>query len=174
MARDTHTPRPSWTPRSSDILEGMKRGGPLKRRTPLRSKTRIRKRSRSDLAKAKDTLWELCKSITRRRYGNICYTCCKSGLEGSNWHTGHFLTDATCSTELSYDLKNLRPQCYHCNINLSGNWIEFERRLIADHDSSYVADLKQRNQDTKGLKYDISWYQRKILEYRNILNIIKV
>lgn len=133
------------------------------KRTPLRRK------SKTPLAKAKDQLWELCKKITRDRYGNTCYTCHKQGLEGSNWHTGHFLTDSTCSTELSYDLRNLRPQCYHCNINLSGNWVTFETRLIADHGAAYVEELKQRNQATKGKKYDILWYLSKIEEYRGLM-----
>lgn len=166
----------------------MKRS-PLKRHTPLRAftpiqahtglkahtKIRLRattkrpRRVKSPLAKAKDALWELCKQITRATYGNVCYTCYQDGLHGSNWHTGHFITDSVCSTELSYDLKNLRPQCYHCNINLSGNWVEFERRLIDDHGQAYIDELKLRNRETKGLHYGILWYQAKIAEYENLV-----
>lgn len=133
------------------------------KRTPLRRK------SKTPLAKAKDKLWELCKKITRLQYGNICYTCGKTGLEGSNWHTGHYITDSVCSAELSYALDNLRPQCYHCNINLSGNWPSFETNLLRDHGRKYIENLKKRNQATKGLKYDILWYQAKIQEYEALL-----
>ena len=132
-------------------------------------RTKLRRKSRTPLAKIKDELWELCKQITRKRYGNRCYTCLKGPLEGSNWQTGHFITDATCSTELSYDLKNLRPQCYSCNINKSGNWVVFETKMIEFEGQEYVDELKRRNYATKGKKYDIIWYQNKIEEYKKIL-----
>lgn len=130
----------------------------------------MRRKSKTPLAKAKDQLWILCRMIIRKVYGNTCYTCGKGGLEGSNWQTGHFITDSTCSTELSYDLENLRPQCYHCNINLSGNWVKFEENLIRDHGKKYIETLKLRNRDTKGLQYDILWYQKKVNNYQQFLD----
>jgi len=114
-------------------------------------------------------LWELCKTLTRERYGNTCYTCRKGPLTGSNWHTGHFITKSICSTELAYDLKNLRPQCYHCNINLSGNWPAFEARLLAEEGQAYVNDLKDRNRATKGQKFGTPWLIKKAEEYRALL-----
>jgi len=145
------------------------------RRTPLKTSLNTpaprKRKTKSDLAKAKAKLWELCKTITRLRYGNTCYTCNKTGLEGSNWHTGHYVTKSTCSAELAYDLRNLRPQCYQCNINLSGNWVAFEHRLVIDCGQSYVNDLKRRNRDTKGRKFDILWYQRKAVEYTRLLEL---
>ncbi len=146
---------------------------PKQGKNPVKTILAHKKRKiKTPLKKAKDKLWTLCKEITRKYHGNTCYTCGKKGLEGSNWHTGHFLTDSTCSTELSYDLRNLRPQCYHCNINLSGNWIAFEERLRADHGQKYIDELKQRNRDTKGLSYRIDWYEDKILLYTVVLKKI--
>lgn len=114
-------------------------------------------------------LWELCKTLTRAKYGNTCYTCGKTGLEGANWHTGHFITKSICSTELAYDLANLRPQDYHCNINLSGNWPVFEANLIRDHGQGYVDELKNRNRETKGRKFGTPWVLAKIDEYQLLL-----
>lgn len=68
---------------------------------------------------------------------------------------------------MRYDLGNLRPQCYACNIHRSGNWISFEAHLIAD--GIDVAELKQRNERTKGQKYDVLFYQDKIAEYTSLL-----
>lgn len=133
------------------------------KRTPLRRK------SKTPLAKKKDHLWELCKQLTRKVHGYNCYTC---GAYSDAPHTGHFITDSTCSTELSYDLRNLRPQCYRCNIHLSGNWISYEAHLIRDHGQGYVDELKTRNQKTKGLQYDSSWYDAKISEYEALLETI--
>ena len=118
------------------------------------------------LKKLKNELWELCKKLTRKIHGNHCYTC---GVYVRYPHTGHYITKSTCSTELAYDLKNLRPQCYVCNIFKSGNWVIFEANLIRDHGKMYISDLKKRNFDTKGLMYRDDWYIKKITEYKALL-----
>lgn len=159
----------------------MKRGGFLKRRTPLKAKTPLRTRKTAPgrakprkkaptITKLKKILWELCKQITRRRYGNTCYSCGKTGLEGGNWQTGHFITSSTCSTELRYALDNLRPQCYHCNINLSGNWIAYEQHLKREKGVDFIQYLKDANQKTKGLQYDTLWYENMIEYYTELLH----
>lgn len=125
-----------------------------------------KKRERSALSIAKDALWRECKRIIRAKYGNTCYTCGKSGLEGAQWHTGHFIASSVCSVELRYALENLRPQCWRCNINLSGNWIAYEAHLIEDHGQGYVDALKERNRTTKGKQYTLRWYLDKIEEYK--------
>lgn len=147
------------------------------KRSYFKKKVKVKnKKQKNPLKLLKDELWELCKQLTRKFFGYSCYTC-DDYVEFP--HTGHFITDSICSTELSYDLKNLRPQCYRCNIHLSGNWVEFERRLIEDCGEKYVNELKERNNltkrtglDSKGIKYDEFWYKSKIEEYRNLLNKI--
>lgn len=119
--------------------------------------------------KPSKALWELCKRIIRASYPNTCYTCGKIGLEGANWHTGHFIAKSVCSSELAYDLKNLRPQCYHCNINLSGNWLAFEAHLFLDHGQEYIDELKERNRATKGKSYGTIYLLKKIEEYKLLL-----
>lgn len=123
------------------------------------------KRKKSPATKQKEKLWELCKQIIRKRWGNTCYTCGAQGLEGSNWHTGHFITKSLCSTELAYSLDNLRPQCYACNIHRSGNWVAYEANMIRDNGAKWVEALKQRNRDTIGNKYGSYWIAQKIEEY---------
>jgi hypothetical protein len=144
----------------------MKQTG-FKSKTPLRgSKSPPKKRKKSSpLQLAKKKLWEECKRITRGKYGNVCYTCGKEGLEGSNWHTGHFISSSICSVYMRYHLDNLRPQCYNCNINKSGNWLAFENHLKKD--GIDPDELKQKNEDTKGKQYDILYYENKLQEYKN-------
>lgn len=144
----------------------MRRGGFLKRKTPLTAKPTKTRRVKTPLAKTKKALWDECRRITRERYGNTCYTCGRTGLEGSNWQTGHFISSSICSVFLRYHLDNLRPQCYNCNINKSGNWIAFEAHLIVDKGRTFPEWLKQMNQDTKNEQYDILWYEAKLEEYR--------
>lgn len=118
---------------------------PLKRRVAKSSTPKRRKVSTPEKL-LKKKLWQLCKVIIRAKYGNDCYTCGKSGLVGSNWHTGHFIPSATCGLYLRYDLRNLRPQCFDCNINLGGNGSAFYRRLMADEGSDYVERLFEDKQ----------------------------
>lgn len=131
-----------------------------------------KRRKKSDLAKVKAKLWELCRLITRREYGDHCYTCGKGPLTGSSYQTGHFITSSICSVELRYDLKNLAVQCFNCNIDKSGNWVVFERLLREKHGDAYVEELKARNLATKGITYPLSWFQDKIIQYQNIYESI--
>lgn len=124
------------------------------------------RRKKTELKKAKERLWRLCRIITLGRYGNVCYTSGKVIPKGI--HVGHFIASSVCSAELRYSLDNLRPQSYHENINCSGNWIEYERRLKEEKGAGFVEALKKRNYATKGMKADILWYKKKIKEYENI------
>jgi len=124
----------------------------------------------SNLAKLKKQLWQLCREITIKRDGSDCYTCPSQNLSGSSRHLGHFISSSICSTELRYDLKNLRIQCYSCNIHKSGNWLAYENRLIRENGENYVVELKQRNEQTKGTMYRDEFYTKKIAEYQGILS----
>lgn len=124
-----------------------------------------KRRKKGETTKLKETLWQLCRALTKKYYGITCYTCGKEIPKGI--HTGHFITSSTCSVDLRYHLGNLRPQCYHCNINLSGNWVAFEAALIKEGND--IELLKQRNKETKGKVYDVAWFQAKIKEYDSLL-----
>lgn len=132
-----------------------------------RGTKRLKKQRLDSIGKLKSKLWQLCRAIIISKYGSDCYTCPAKSLTGSNRHIGHFISSSVCSAAMRYDLGNLRPQCYACNIHRSGNWISFEAHLIAD--GIDVAELKQRNERTKGQKYDVLFYQDKIAEYTSLL-----
>lgn len=163
---------------------------PLTRKTPLRAKKGIvrskslQKRSKGQtegnkrkikttLTKLKKKLWEECKRIVRLRYVKHdgtwnCYTCGAHLTSPSQAQTGHFIHSSVCSVEMRYDLGNLRVQCYRCNINLSGNWIEYEKRLNIEMGVGYTERLKSRNESTKGLMYREDWYEMYIRNYKEI------
>jgi len=124
------------------------------------------RKKKSELKKLQDELWELCKQITRKRFRKFddSYSCFTCGHFVEVPHTGHIITDSTCSTEMSYSLDNLRLQCYACNINKSGNWQAFYQILGKE----YIDDIVKRNNESKGKKYDILWYKRKVEEYKNL------
>lgn len=146
----------------------LKRTGFKRKKASQKPKT-ARKRAKPkkpSIRLLKDKLWRECRRIIIQRHGNNCYTCSSFDLMGSGLHVGHFIPSSICSVEMRYSLDNLRPQCFACNIHRSGNWPEYERHLLAD--GIDVAALKQRNEDTKGEKYDHHWYLAKIEEYRAI------
>jgi hypothetical protein len=151
---------------------------PLKR-TPLKAKTALKaagvkkRRTRSPMQKLKDQLWEECKRITRARYQTFdgtwrCYTCDARLELPKLCQTGHFIPSSVCSVELRYDLDNLRIQCYACNINKSGNWVEYEKRLRKDKGDDFPERLKARNESTKGLSYREDWYAAYLKNYKEI------
>lgn len=142
----------------------------LKRSKRPLKRTKLAKVRKDTVGKLKAKLWQLCRELIFKKYGSDCYTCGAVGLTGSNRHLGHFISKSVCSATLAYSLDNLRPQCYRCNIHLSGNWIAYEAHLIRD--GIDVAALKQRNYDTKGLQYDRLFYERKIAEYEILLKEI--
>lgn len=154
----------------------IKRSSKPLRRTPLKAskrpvaKTLIKKarKHKTPEKKVKEELWELCKQIIRATYGNTCYTCGKTGLSGSGLHTGHFIPSGSCGAFLRYDLRNLRPQCYNCNMNLGGNGAEFYRNLVRNHGQAYVNRLfKDKNRIVKA---DILFYQQLVDNHREILD----
>lgn len=97
-----------------------------------------------------------------------CYTCDSLLDEPQKAQTGHFIPSSICSTEVRYDLDNLRVQCYRCNINLSGNWPEYEKRLKKEKGEDFPERLKERNESTKGFSYRQGWYEMYIKNYQQI------
>jgi len=146
----------------------LKRGTKTLKRTAFKRKvTKIVKKKVLTITKLKKDLWQECRRITLLRYPDPkCFTCERAGIEGGNRQLGHYIPSSICSAELRYDLDNLRWQCYHCNINLSGNWIAYEKNLQREKGKNFPTQLKKRNEQTKGRQYDSLWYINKLAEYK--------
>lgn len=115
----------------------------------------------------KKKLWELTKQIIRKKHGNTCFCCGAKGLEGSNWHTGHFIPSSIGGASLRYNLDNLRPCCYRCNIHLSGNWPAFFENLTTELGKDRVDILMALK--NRIIQADRFWYETKIEEYQEVL-----
>jgi hypothetical protein len=121
---------------------------------------------KSPLRKQQEKLWKLCKQITLNKYGNTCYTCDRNNLEGSNCQLGHCIPSGACGAFLRYDLRNLRIQCYHCNINLGGNGAEYVRRLTQEVGKKEVDKMfKDKQKSVKATDH----YAKLIQEYELIV-----
>ena len=101
-------------------------------------------------------LWDECKRLIKQKYGNTCYTCGKMNLEGSNRHTGHFIPSSVCGAYLRYDLRNLRPQCYTCNIHHGGNGAIYYKNMVEREGQEYVDQLfRDKQRITKAIDHYI-------------------
>lgn len=129
-------------------------------------RTKLNKVSKQPISKIQRRLWEHCKRIIRQRYGNKCYTCGRSGLEGSNWHTSHLWPKASLGAYLKYDLRVLRPACYNCNINLGGNGAVFYKRMLEEIGKVEMRNLELDRQKVVVRAYD--HYLKLLSEYEKI------
>jgi NinG protein len=128
-------------------------------------RTKLKRKSKQPISKIQRLLWEHCKRIIRAKYGNTCFTCNRTNLIGSNWHTGHLLAKASVGAYLKYDTRLLRPQCYFCNINLGGNGAIFIENLRRIEGNEYVDQiLKDRQVTVKA--YD--FYLTLLAEYEKL------
>lgn len=73
---------------------------------------------------------------------------------------------ASLGAHLKHDLRILRPQCYHCNINLGGMGAAFYARMLAENGKKYMEALVKEKQIT--IQADVLWYQNKLEEYRKL------
>lgn len=128
-------------------------------------RTRLNKQSKQPISRLQRKLWEECRRIIKRRYGNVCYTCDSPGLTSSNWQTGHLLPKASLGAFLKYDLRVLRPQCFRCNINFGGNQAIFIENMRKREGDEYVNQILQDRQRTVKA-YD--WYEQLLAEYEQI------
>lgn len=71
-----------------------------------------------------------------------CYTCGKQyPINGIGClQAGHFIPGRGNSELI--DEVGVHAQCYNCNVNLRGNWVEFERHLLKDYGQKEVDRLK--------------------------------
>ena len=122
------------------------------------------------ITKLKKELWKLFSLFIRERDNYICFTCGRKG-SGGGMHAGHFITGATCSAKLYFDEKNVHAQCYNCNINLSGNWVVYEKCMIQKYGEAIVNELKLRRTLEMGHKVDNVWYEDKIKYYTELSTV---
>ena len=132
------------------------------KKKPLKSTTATNKKKRkvkTPRQKANDKIWELCKQIIRRCYPNTCYTCGAEGLEAQNWQTGHGKPKGSLPIRYQYDLRNLRPQCYNCNMNLGGMTDIFIAKMENEEDGlDFLQDACRQTEEGWVVKKESDLY----------------
>jgi hypothetical protein len=116
------------------------------------------KRERWTITRHKKEAWKFFSKWVKANDKNICYTCGRYA-EGSAMHAGHFVTGASCPPSLYFDERNVRAQCYHCNVNLSGNWTSYFERMVREHGKDTVEELMNSRHKKGGEKWDKKDYE---------------
>lgn len=128
--------------------------------------------AKTEHQKLVDKLWDECKRIVRARYIKEdgtwdCFTCGRRIDVPAKAQTGHCIPSGACGAYLRYDFRNLRIQCYNCNINQGGAGAAYYRNLVLENGQEYVDQLFQDK--FKTVKADKWWYLEKIANYKEIL-----
>ena len=127
------------------------------------------------IGKAKKEFWRVFSVYIRMRDKGVCFTCGKTIPDYYNrygdlkpgWkagQAGHFVTAANCGLALYFHEQNVHCQCHHCNVNLSGNWLEYEKEMIARYGHEAVTEIKLLKWEGN-VKYKVFDYVDKIEEY---------
>ena len=108
----------------------------------------MRSKSKQSISLIQRKIWKECRRLVFDRDnkdGKIdCYTCPAKNIVGSNRQLGHVpWPKATLSAFLKYDLRLLKYQCYHCNINCGGMGAEALDRMTLENGQEYIDTLKK-------------------------------
>jgi len=125
------------------------------------------------LSKLKKDLWKVFALYIKLKYSidneyTKCFTCdAPLKIGTSNCQAGHYYTKKGYPA-LYFNENNVRPQCYHCNINLSGNTVIFGERLENEIGTDQMEHLKiLRHNQVKLMRSDyidlIDQYNDKII-----------
>lgn len=115
---------------------------------------------KSPLVLAKDKAWASFSKFIRTRdclrtagtlEEGVCISCSRTTpYKGSQ--AGHFIAGRTNAILLDEDLVHL--QCYHCNIGLSGNYVEYFVQMEQLYTRDEIDILRARKGGSKVMKID--------------------
>ncbi|MCK5316870.1 MAG: recombination protein NinG [Anaerolineales bacterium] len=107
----------------------------------------------------KNKAWTLMSNYIRQHYADAagyvsCVTC---GITKpyKEMHAGHFI-HASKGSLVSYDDRNIHPQCPKCNTYQGGNLIEYTLFIQKKYGPKTISELKQLKQTImKRLDFDV-------------------
>lgn len=100
-----------------------------------------------------------------------CFTCGASLQIGtSNCQAGHWLAKSGAPIHY-FEPDMVRPQCFHCNVSLSGNSEVFRRNLIDDIGIERVEELYETR--SLHIKRSIDWYLEMIKKYKGLNEVFQ-
>lgn len=108
-------------------------------------KVKARKRAPS-LRKLREKLWSLTSRYVRLSHSDGTWCACVTCGTRKPWqelHAGHFVPQAR-GNAVRYDLRNIAPQCFRCNISLGGNPSAYAVYMLDTYGESVVRELETK------------------------------
>lgn len=125
---------------------------------------------RPTVSKLKKKLDAIFSKYIRHKYAKdgmvTCYTCGHTN-EIKKMQNGHFIPRQYLRTR--FDERNCRPQCYACNVLYGGQSSAFALKLQEEYGDDIIKELEKDRMTP--IKLDVPWYQEKIKEYTEKLNL---
>lgn len=95
--------------------------------------------------------WKLTSRLVRLSASDhtgmcSCVTCGKT-KHYKELQAGHFIPQAQ-GNAVKWDLRNIHPQCYRCNINLGGNGAEYYPYMEKRYGTKVVSELRRLSNTT--------------------------
>ena len=129
------------------------------KKVPVKKKKKVKEKT---LTWWRKQAWTVFSKWIRTRDNFQCFTCGKKA-EGGGMHAAHFMTGASCPPSLYFHEANVHAGCYHCNINLSGNWVVYIVKMEEKYGKEFVENLQKMRRERQGEK----WYQE---DYQKIID----
>jgi len=103
------------------------------------------------LTTVKKRLWGLVSKFVRMDASDVngfckCVTC-HTVKHYKEMQAGHFIPQAQ-GNAVKWDLRNIHPQCYRCNINLGGNGAEYYPYMVDQYGIDTVDELRRLSHTT--------------------------
>lgn len=119
----------------------------------------------------KKKLWKLTSEYVRRKNAdsNGYVSCVTCGLTKhyKEIQAGHFIPKAQ-GLSIYFDLRNIHPQCYRCNINLGGNGPEYYTFMLREYGTEVIDELRKLSKTT--IKISKGEYEERIEAMENMLS----
>ena len=112
--------------------------------------------------------------IRERDRDQACISCDKPAggdnhLTGSGWDAGHYRSTGS-APHMRFEEENCHKQCVKCNQHLSGNTVEYRKRLIdrigLERVEAIEADQEPRKHTIPDLKEMIDHYKKMVRELK--------
>ena len=107
-------------------------------------KTYPSKASKQTKPKLKKKAWGFFAKFIKARDKGFCYTCPAKGCVKQNYQAGHYPPGSVLPEREYFNEKLVHGQCFHCNINLSGNPVAYRKRLIVDYGVAFVEEMENK------------------------------
>ena len=103
-------------------------------------------------SKLKKRLWKIISEYIRRKFADHAgYTTCVTCGTTKHWkelQAGHWIPQAK-GDAVRYEEENIHPQCFRCNVNLSGNAGEYYKYMLSMYGLEGMDRLVEQSNQVK-------------------------